>query len=78
MTQKIPFFQSFPGWPLLMMTILFMGLGVLLPVSTFAHYFKLQALPLDYFPWLAGILLGYAIQAQSSMKEIFARRYGWQ
>jgi Mg2+-importing ATPase len=47
-------------------------------VSTFAHYFKLQSLPLDYFPWLAGILFGYAIQAQSSMKEIFARRYGWQ
>ena len=76
-TRKIPFFQSVPGWPLLMMTILVMGLGVLLPMSPFAHYFKLQALPLDYFPWLAGILLGYVTLTQA-MKGIFARRYGWQ
>jgi hypothetical protein len=52
-----------------MMTILFMGLGVLLPVSTFAHYFKLQALPLDYFPWLAGILLGYAFRPSRPLKR---------
>jgi Mg2+-importing ATPase len=59
------------------MTILVMGLGVLLPMSPFAYYFKLQALSLDYFPCLAAILLGYAILTQS-MKGIFARRYGWQ
>jgi Mg2+-importing ATPase len=76
-TRKIPFIQSFPGWPLLAMTVLVMALGILLPMSPWAHYFKLQALPPDYFPWLAGILLGYAILTQA-MKGIFARRYGWQ
>ena len=76
-TRKIPFIQSFPGWPLLAMTVLVMALGILLPMSPWAHYFKLQALPMDYFPWLAGILLGYAILTQA-MKGIFARRYGWQ
>ena len=76
-TRKIPFLQSFPGWPLLAMTILVIALGVLLPMLRFAHYFKLQALPLDYFPWLAGILLGYIVLTQA-MKGIFARRYGWQ
>jgi Mg2+-importing ATPase len=59
------------------MTVLVMVFGVLLPMSPLAHYVKLQALPLDYFPWLAGILLGYVILTQA-MKEIFARRYGWQ
>jgi len=76
-TRKIPFIQSFPGWPLLAMTMLVMALGGLLPMSPLAHYFKLQALPLDYFPWLAAILCGYAVLTQA-MKGIFARRYGWQ
>jgi len=76
-TRKIPFIQSFPGWPLLTMTVVVMVLGVILPMSPLAHYVKLQALPLDYFPWLFAILLGYAILTQS-MKGIFARRYGWQ
>jgi Mg2+-importing ATPase len=76
-TRKIPFIQSFPGWPLLAMTVLVMVFGVLLPMSPLAHYVKLQALPMDYFPWLAGILLGYVILTQA-MKGIFARRYGWQ
>jgi len=76
-TRKIPFIQSFPGWPLLAMTVLVMVCGMLLPMSPLAYYVKLQALPLGYFPWLAGILLGYAILTQA-MKGIFARRYGWQ
>ncbi|MGD0961618.1 MAG: magnesium-translocating P-type ATPase, partial [Methylomonas sp.] len=76
-TRKIPFIQSLPGWPLLIMTALVMVFGVLLPMSPLAHYVKLQALPMDYFPWLLAILLGYAILTQA-MKGIFARRYGWQ
>lgn len=76
-TRKLPFVQSFPGWPLLAMTLLVMSLGVLLPMSPLAHYFKLQALPLEYFPWLAAILFGYSVLAQA-MKGVFARRYGWQ
>ncbi len=76
-TRKIPFIQSFPGWPLLAMTVLVMALGILLPMSPLAHYFKLQALPPDYFPWLAVILLGYIVLTQA-MKGIFVRRYGWQ
>ena len=76
-TRKIPLIQSRPGWPLLAMTLLVMVMGVLLPMSPLAPVFKLQALPMNYFPWLAGILLGYAILTQA-MKGLFARRYGWQ
>ena len=42
-----------------------------------AHYFKLQALPLSYFPCLLVILLGYMGLTQA-MKGWYARRYGWQ
>jgi Mg2+-importing ATPase len=42
-----------------------------------ADYFKLEALPLSYFPWLVGILFGYMTLAQA-MKGFYARRFGWQ
>lgn len=76
-TRKIPFFQSRPGGLLLLTTCLVMAGGIALVMSPLAHYLKLQVLPLDYFPWLAAILLGYVLLTQI-MKGFFARRYDWQ
>ncbi|SDX57950.1 Mg2+-importing ATPase [Collimonas sp. OK242] len=76
-TRKIPFFQSRASWALMSMTIIIMMVGILLPMSPLAHYFKLQALPLTYFPWLLLILVAYAVLTQA-MKGWYARRYGWQ
>ncbi|WP_211474638.1 magnesium-translocating P-type ATPase [Collimonas humicola] len=76
-TRKIPFFQSRASWALLSMTIIIMMVGILLPMSPMADYFKLQALPLTYFPWLVLILVAYAVLTQA-MKGWYARRYGWQ
>jgi Mg2+-importing ATPase len=76
-TRKIPFFQSRASWPLLSMTLIIMLVGILLPMSPMAEYFKLQALPLTYFPWLLLILIAYAVLTQA-MKGWYARRFGWQ
>ena len=76
-TRKLPFMQSRAGWPLLLMTVVIVGIGLALPMSPLAGYFKLQALPWSYFPFLVVILLGYAAVVQG-MKGWFARRYGWQ
>ncbi|WP_211453249.1 magnesium-translocating P-type ATPase [Collimonas antrihumi] len=76
-TRKIPFFQSRASWPLLSMTIVIMAVGILLPMSPMAGYFKFQALPLMYFPWLVLILIAYAVLTQA-MKGWYARRFGWQ
>ena len=76
-TRKIPFFQSRASWPLMSMTIIVMAVGILLPMSPMADYFKFQALPLTYFPWLVLILIAYAVLTQA-MKGWYARRYGWQ
>ncbi|AMO97109.1 magnesium-translocating P-type ATPase [Collimonas fungivorans] len=76
-TRKIPFFQSRASWALMSMTLIIMAVGILLPMSPLAHYFKLQALPLTYFPWLLLILVAYAVLTQA-MKGWYARRYGWQ
>jgi len=76
-TQKIAFIQSRAAIPLLVMTALIMTIGIALPMSQFAHYFKLQALPPMFFPWLCLILLGYMVLTQA-MKGFYVRRYGWQ
>ena len=76
-TPKLPFIESRAAWPLLLMTAIIMTVGVLLPMSPLADYFKLQALPPAYFPWLIGILLGYAVLT-TLMKRVYIRRFGWQ
>ena len=53
------------------------AVGIWLPMGPLAHYFKLQALPLMYFPWLVAMLAGYALLTQA-VKGWYARRYGWQ
>lgn len=76
-TQKIPFIQSKPSWQLMSATILIVSAGIFLVMGSFAHYFKLQALPLIYFAYLSVILLGYMVLTQA-MKGIYTRKYGWQ
>jgi Mg2+-importing ATPase len=76
-TRRIPFLQSRASWPLMGMTMIIMAIGIIIPMSELAHYFKLEALPLSYFPWLAGILLAYAVLIQL-MKNWYSKRYGWQ
>jgi Mg2+-importing ATPase len=76
-TQKIPFIESRPGTALLVTTCLIMAVGIFIPMGPFAHYFKLQALPLTYFPILVAILAGYMVLTQG-MKQYYTRRFGWQ
>nr|WP_198984295.1 magnesium-translocating P-type ATPase [Herbaspirillum sp. ASV7] len=76
-TRRIPFFQSRASWPLMGMTLVIMAIGIAIPMSPLAYYFKLEALPLSYFPWLVGILVAYAVLIQG-MKGWYSKRYGWQ
>ena len=54
-----------------------MSIGVALPMSPLAGYFKLQALPAGYWPFLVAILFGYAVLT-TALKKFYIRRYGWQ
>jgi Mg2+-importing ATPase len=76
-TRKIPFLESRAAWPLMGMTACIVSFGIFLPMGPFASYFKLQPLPLGYFPFLVVILLAYTALAQV-MKAFYARKYGWQ
>jgi len=73
-TRRIPFIQSRAAWPLMLMTLLVMTMGIALPFSPLASYLQLQALPLSYFPWLIAILAGYMALTQL-VKGFYSRRY---
>jgi len=73
-TRRIPFIQSRAAWPLMLMTLLVMVIGIALPFSPLASYLQLQALPLSYFPWLIAILAGYMALTQL-VKGFYSRRY---
>ena len=74
---KLPFVQSRAAWPLMLSTLVIMAVGIFLPMGPWAATFKLQALPLAYFPWLLAILLAYAVLT-TLMKRLYIRRFGWQ
>jgi len=76
-TPRLPFIESRAAWPLTLMTVLIMAIGVWLPMSSLASAFSLQALPIAYFPWLIGILLAYA-GLTTLMKRFYIHRFGWQ
>ena len=61
----------------MVMTLAIMAVGIFLPMGPLAEYFKLQALPLAYFAWLVGILVGYGALI-TVMKRFYIRRFGWQ
>ena len=76
-TSKIPFLQSRAAWPVILMTLLVMVIGIWLPMGPLASYFKLEALPPLYFVFLPLILVAYMALTQV-MKRWYVRRYGWQ
>ena len=69
-TRKIPFIQSCASAPLLWMTFIVMAIGVIIPMTSLASVLKMQALPWTFFPYLAAILLGYALLVQG-MKRFY-------
>jgi Mg2+-importing ATPase len=74
-TRKIPFVQSTAALPVLLMSFIVICVGIYLPFSPVGPLVGLQPLPWSYFPWLAGILLGYCLVAQT-MKQWYIRRFG--
>ncbi|PXZ04300.1 magnesium-translocating P-type ATPase [Gilliamella apicola] len=74
-TQKIPFIQSTAAFPVIVMTMLIMAVGIYIPFSPIGSLIGLQPLPWSYFPWLIATLLSYCVVAQI-MKKIYIKRFG--
>lgn len=73
-TQKIPFIQSTAAFPVIVMTLLIMVVGIYIPFSPLGHLIGLVPLPWSYFPWLVGILLSYCFLTQI-VKTIYIKRF---
>jgi Mg2+-importing ATPase len=77
-TRKIPFIQSIASPSMIFMMVLILTIGFTFPMfPPFAEYMQMQALPPSYFIWLFGLVGGYLWLTQF-MKNIYARKYGWQ
>ena len=73
-TQQIPFIQSRAATPVIALTTAVMALGIYLPYSPIGEHLGFVPLPNAYFPWLAGILLGYCTLTQL-VKQFYIRRF---
>ena len=74
-TNKIPFFQSWASWPLILTSIIIVAVGAWLTVSPLADTLGFVPLPPLYWGLLAIILVCYVVLTQL-VKTWFYRRYG--
>lgn len=76
-TNKIPFLQSRPSWPLTLTTLGVVAVGCYLPFSFLANMLSLVPLPLLYWLLLTGMLVVYAILTQL-IKTWFNKKYCYE
>jgi len=74
-TPKIPFIQSRASIQLTMLTTLGIAIGTIIPYTWLGKQLDLAHLPLNYFPWLCGIILAYMLLA-TVIKKVFVWKYG--
>jgi Mg2+-importing ATPase len=72
-TNKIPFLQSMPSVPLILTTLIIMGVGILLPYSGLASSLGFVELPTLYWPILLVTLLCYIFLTQT-IKTVLLRK----
>jgi Mg2+-importing ATPase len=72
-TNRIPFLQSRPSWPLVATTVTVMGVGLWLPASPFGPALGFVPLPMLYWP-LLGITVACYLLTTQLVKHILLRR----
>ncbi len=74
-TNKIPFLQSRPSWPLMVMSVLIMAAGVALPFSPLGAYLGFTPLPALYWPLILLTLLCYVVLTQVAKMWLLRRKW---
>ena len=74
-TNKIPFLQSRPSWPLLVMSVVLMAIGVAIPFTPLGGYLGFTPLPPLYWPLLGLTLLCYVVLTQ--LVKVWLLRRKW-
>ena len=74
-TNKVPFLQSRPSWPLMVTSALIMAIGVAIPFTPVGGYLGFTAPPPLYWPLLLLTLLCYVVLTQSVKVWLLRRRW---
>jgi Mg2+-importing ATPase len=74
-TNKIPFLQSRPSWPLVVVSSLVMAIGVAIPFSSVVGSLGLARLPTLYWPLLVLSILSYAMLTQGVKMWLLRRQW---
>lgn len=74
-TNRIPFVQSSPSLPLLLGTLIVMGIGIWLPYSPLSHSLGFVPLPGSFWVWMILFLLTYSVLCHY-VKTWFFRKFG--
>jgi Mg2+-importing ATPase len=74
-TDKIPFFQSRPSWPVTVMTGVIIALGVAIPFSSLGRYLVFSVLPPLYWPLLALTIACYLLLTQCVKVWLLRRKW---
>ncbi|MBF0492888.1 MAG: magnesium-translocating P-type ATPase [Deltaproteobacteria bacterium] len=74
-TNRIPFLQSRPSWPLMVMSVSIMAVGVAIPFSPLAPYLGFSPLPPLYWPLIVLTLLCYVILTQAAKTWLLRRKW---
>ena len=74
-TNKIPFLQSRASWPVMVMSLLIMAIGVAIPFSPVGRYLGFTTLPPLYWPLLAVTLLCYVLLTQGVKMWLLRRKW---
>jgi Mg2+-importing ATPase len=74
-TRKIPFLQSSPSLPLLLGTLIVMGIGAWLPFSPFAKQLGFEPLPPTFWLWMLAFMISYAFLCHH-VKVWFHKKFG--
>jgi Mg2+-importing ATPase len=73
-TPKIPFLQSRATWPVTLLTMIIMAVGIGIPYTPVGHSLGFGPMPLNYYPWLFGVLLAYCLTIQF-VKKLYMRHF---
>ena len=74
-TNKIPFLQSRPSWPLVVVSSLVMAIGVAIPFSSVGGSLGFTRLPTLYWPLLVLSILSYAMLTQGVKMWLLRRKW---
>ena len=74
-TNRIPFLQSRPSWPLMVTSGLIMAVGIAIPFTSLGSYLGFTAPPPLYWPLLALTLLCYVVVTQAVKMWLLRRKW---